>query len=161
MRNKKIVLAIALVAVVTIAAALLTACNSEEQIYSQIFDLCAKQNDLAVTVKQGETTVYTYKDGVGSSDFDGLQIDASAYIRAAENAGRKLSLSDFAEDVSKSYEEITGAFEIEGAFADAKAILVVDVQANVHIKGNYLSGDVEIYQISYQHNGFDVEITLV
>ena len=108
MKNKKIMLAIALVAIVTVAAVLLSACNTEEQIYSQIFDVCAGQNDLAVTVKQGETTVYTYKDGVGNSDFQDLQIDASAYIQAAENAGKKLSLSDFKSDVKTSYEEVTG-----------------------------------------------------
>lgn len=161
MRNKKIVLAIALVAVVTVAAAFMTACNSEEQIYGQIFDLCAKQNNLSVTVRQGETTVYTYKDGVGSSDFDGLQIDASAYIQAAENAGKKLALSDFAEGVKASYEEVTGAFGIEGTLADAKTVLGIDVQANVHIQGNYINNKVDIYRIAYQHNGFDVEINLV
>ena len=161
MKNKKIVLAIALVAVVALTAALLTACNSEEQVYEQIFGLCAKQNNLAVTVKSGEYTVHTYKEEVSSSDYEGIDVDAEAYIQAAENAGKKLSLSDFSEDVKKSYEDVTGAFEIEGALADAKAILGIDVQANVHIKGNYLSNKVEIYTITYQHNGFDVEITLV
>lgn len=161
MKNKKFMLAIALIAIVTVTAVLLSACNTEEQVYSQIFDVCARQNDLAVTVKQGETTVYTYKDGVGSSDFQDLQIDASAYIQAAENAGKKLSLSDFKSDVSKSYEEVTGAFEIEGVLADAKSLLGVDVEATAHLKGNYIEGTVEIYNITYQHNGFDVAITLV
>ncbi len=161
MKNKKIMLAIALVAIVTVAAVLLSACNTEEQIYSQIFDVCAGQNDLAVTVKQGETTVYTYKDGVGNSDFQDLQIDASAYIQAAENAGKKLSLSDFKSDVKTSYEEVTGAFEIEGVLADANSVLGIDVEATVHLKGNYIEGTVEIYNITYQHNGFDVAITLV
>lgn len=161
MRNKKIVLAIALVAVITVAATLLTACNTEEQVYAQIFELCAKQNNLAVTVKSGEYTVYTYKDGAGSSDYVGIDVDAQKYVQAAENAGKKLSISDFAEGVNASYEEVTGAFEIQGALADAKAVLGLDVQANVHIKGNFLSGNVEIYQVAYQHNGFDVTITLV
>ena len=161
MKNKKIVLAIALVAVVTLAATLLTACNTEEQVYEQIFALCAKQNNLAVTVKSGEYTVYTYKDGVGSSDYEGIDVDADAYIQVAENAGKTLALSDFAEGVKASFEEVTGSFVIEGALADAKSVLGIDVQANVHLKGNYLSNKVEIYTITYQHNGFDVEITLV
>ena len=143
------------------AATLLTACNTEEQVYEQIFALCAKQNNLAVTVKSGEYTVYTYKDGVGSSDYEGIDVDADAYIQVAENAGKTLALSDFAEGVKASFEEVTGSFEIEGALADAKSVLGIDVQANVHLKGNYLSNKVEIYTITYQHNGFDVEITLV
>lgn len=161
MKSKKLIVICAILAVVTLTAALLTACNTEEQIYSQIFDVCAKQNNLAVTVKSGDVTVYTYKDGVGSSDFQDLQIDASAYIQAAENAGKKLSLSDFKEDVKKSYEEVTGAFEIEGALADAKSLLGIDVKATAHLKGNYIEGKVEIYSIAYRHNGFDVTITLV
>lgn len=159
--KKKITLIIALVAVIAVSAAMLTACNTEEKIYDQIFTLCAKQNNLAVTVKQGDITVYTYKDGVGSSDFTGLQIDASAYIQAGENAGKKLALADFASDVKASYEEVTGAFEIEGALADAKSVLGIDATATVHLKGNYVSGTVEIYSIAYQHNGYDVTITLV
>lgn len=161
MKSKKLILICAILAVVTLTAATFAACNTEEEIYSQIFDVCAKQNNLAVTVKQGDVTVYTYKDGVGSSDFKDLQIDASAYIRAAENAGKKLSLSDFKSDVKKSYEEVTGAFEIEGALADAKSLLGVDVEATAHLKGNYIEGKVEIYSIAYRHNGFDVTITLV
>lgn len=161
MKNKRFAAVIALVAVLTVAVFALTACNTEEQIYGQIFDLCAKQNNLSITVKQGDITVYTYKDGVGNSDFVGLDIDASAYIAAGENAGKKLSLTDFSADVKKSYEEVTGAFEIEGALADAKTLLGTDVQATVHIKGNYIEGKVEIYSIAYQHNGFDVTITLV
>lgn len=161
MKSKKIIVICAILAVVTVTAALLTACNTEEQIYSQIFDVCAKQNNLAITVKQGDITVYTYKDGAGHSDFEDLQIDASAYIQAAENAGKKLSLSDFKSDVKKSYEEVSGNFEIEGALADAKALLGIDAQATAHLKGNYIEGKVEIYTIAYQHNGFDVTITLV
>ncbi len=161
MKNKRITAIIALIAVLTAAVFALTACNTEEQVYSQIFDLCAKQSNLSITVKQGDITVYTYKDGVGSSDFAGLDIDASAYIAAGENAGKKLSLTDFAADVKKSYEEVSGEFEIKGALADATTLLGIDVQATAHIKGNYISGKVEIYSIAYQHNGFDVTITLV
>ena len=161
MKSKKIIVICAILAVVTVTAALLTACTAEEKIYSQIFDVCAKQNNLAITVKQGDITVYTYKDGAGHSDFEDLQIDASAYIQAAENAGKKLSLSDFKSDVKKSYEEVSGNFEIEGALADAKALLGIDVQATALLKGNYNKGKVEIDTIAYQHNGFDVTITLV
>ena len=127
MKSKKIIVICASLAVVTVTAALLTACNAEEKIYSQIFDVCAKQNNLAITVKQGDITVYTYKDGAGHSDFEDLQIDASAYIQAAENAGKKLSLSDFKSDVNKSYDEVSGNFEIEGALEGAKALLGIEV----------------------------------
>lgn len=160
-KTKKRILVVALVAVIVATAVLLTACNTEEQIYDQIFTLCAKQNNLGITVKQGDITVYTYKDGAGHSDFEDMQIDASAYIRVAENAGKKLSLADLAADASKSYEEVSGAFEIQGALADAKSVLGIDVTATIHLKGNYMSNAVEIYSIAYQHNGFDVTITLV
>lgn len=160
-KNKNRIFVIALVAVVVACTLLLTACNTEENIYDQIFTLCAKQNNLGITVKQGDITVYTYKDGTGHSDFADMQIDASAYIRVAENAGKKLSLSDFSDNVSKSFEEVSGAFEIEGTLADAKSVLGIDVTATVQLKGNYLNNTVEIYSIAYQHNGFDVTITLV
>lgn len=162
MKNKKrMILLIALVAVITVSAAMLTACNTEEKIYDQIFTLCSKQNNLAITVKQGDITIYTYKDGIGSSDFEDLNIDAGAYIQAAQNAGKKLSLTDFASNVEKSYDDVTGAFEIKGALADANAVLGLDVTAEVHLKGNYIGGSMEVYSIAYQHNGFDVTITLV
>lgn len=161
MRNKKIVVLVAAIAVVALTAVMLTACNTEEEIYGQIFALCAKQTNLAVTVKQGETTVYTYKDGTGQSDFEDLQIDASAYIKAGENAGKTLTLADLAADAEKSYNEVSGDFEITGALANPADLLGIDVQATVSLKGNYLKDTVEIYQIAYQHNGFDVTITLV
>lgn len=161
MRSKKLTLLIALCAVIAVSAAVLTACNSDEAVYDRIFTLCSEQHKLAITVRQGDVTVYTYKDGVGSSDFTGLQIDASAYIQAAENAGKKLALSDFTSDAKASFDEVTGAFEIEGALADAASVLGVDVNANVHLKGNYIGGKVDVYEIAYQHNGFDVLITLV
>ena len=113
----------AILAVVTVIAALLTACNTEEKIYSRIFDVCAKQNNLAITVKQGDITVYTYKDGAGHSDFEDLQIDASAYIQVAENAGKKLTLDDFKSEVKKSYEEDRGNVETEGALAVAQELV--------------------------------------
>lgn len=161
MKNKKILLiaAIAILAVVLTTA--FTACNTEEKIYEQIFSVCAKQNDLAVTVKQGDVTVYTYADGVGSSDFEDLDVDAGAYIEVGKNAGKTLTLDDLASDVKRSYEEVTGEFEIEGKLANAKKLLGIDVTANIHLKGNYITGKVEIYEVTYVHNGFDVTITLV
>lgn len=150
----------AAVVLIVVAAIALTACNTEEKIYEQIFATCAKQTDLAVTVKQGDVTVYTYKDGVGSSDFEGIIIKPENIVDTAKNAGKKLSLSDFTAETKKSYDNVSGAFEIEGAFADAKTLLGADVTANVHIKGNYLNGTVEIYKVTYRQNGFDVEITL-
>ncbi len=160
MRNKKFFMIAAAVVMIIVATIALTACNTEEEIYEQIFATCAKQTDLAVTVKQGDVTVYTYKDGVGSSDFEGIFINEDDFVGAAQNAGKKLSLADFTADTKKSYDEVSGAFEIEGAFADAKTLLGVDVTANVHIKGNYINGTVEIYKVTYRQNGLDVEITL-
>ena len=88
MKSKKIIVICAILAVVTVTAALLTACNTEEQIYSQIFDVCAKQNNLAITVKQGDITVYTYKDGAGHSDFEDLQITMRDIIGRFSRFGR-------------------------------------------------------------------------
>lgn len=161
MKNKKRLVIVALALIIAVSAVLLTACNSEEKVYESIFTLCSKQNNLQIKVKQGDITVYTYKDGAGSSDFEDLQIDASAYIQAGTNAGKKLALTDFASDVQKTYSDVSGDFEIKGKLADAKSVLGIDVSASIHLKGNYLNNKVEIYQIAYQHNGFDVTISLV
>ena len=88
-------------------------------------------------------------------------MDANAYIEVGKNAGKTLTLDDLASDVKRSYEEVTGEFEIEGKLANAKKLLGIDVTANIHLKGNYITGKVEIYEVTYVHNGFDVTITLV
>lgn len=162
MKNKRILilLTVAVLSLTVLFAA--TACNTQEKIYDQIFTLCANQKNLAITVSQGDIVVYTYKDGVGHSDFEDVNIDASQYIQAGENAGMKFKAEDFTSDSQIVYDDTNGSFEIKGKLANPASLLGLNVaDVSVNIKGNYMQGTVEIYTVRYAHNGFDVVVTLV
>lgn len=164
MRKNKIICLVVILCCVTALVAGLSACKEDDpelSIFDQTALIGASGTSVNVTVTRGSTEVYSYKNGKVSNPYN-LDVKPSDYIGdMTENGAVKLQKDYLTEGYRLEYDETEGEVFLHGTLTSTVNWLGKNIDgANVTIKANLMTKELELYEISYKTGDFDVVISI-